>query len=226
VTTIADRWKRVCERVEASAIKAGRNPNDITTVGVSKYVDASSTRELFEAGCIDLGESRPQVLWEKAELLKDLTIRWHLIGHLQRNKSKRTVRLLSCIHSIDSIRIAQQISEDASGLENPISVLLEVNVSGDSTKTGLSPDELPTVAESVIELPGLRVEGLMGMSGLGKRSPREDFVKLREIRDALQIQFGSRVELKHLSMGMSGDFEEAVAEGATILRIGSILFED
>lgn len=223
--SLTDRWKSIRERVAEAAVRNGRDPSEVTIVGVSKYVDAEKTRELVEAGCRDLGESRPQVLWEKAELLQELTIRWHLIGHLQRNKSKRTVPLLDCLHSIDSTRLAEQVNLDAAGRRDKLSILLEVNISGDASKTGLPPGEVLSTAEKILELPNLRLDGLMGMAGLGNQTPREDFAELRRMRDRLQTQLGSQVELRHLSMGMSGDFEEAVAEGATMLRIGSILFE-
>ncbi len=224
--SIKDRWKMTVERVANAALRANRSPEEITIIGVSKYVDVDKTRELFEAGCHDLGESRPQVLWEKAAALSDLSIRWHLIGHLQRNKSKRTLPLIHSLHSLDSLRLAEQINQEVSDLGQVLEVLLEVNVTGDASKTGLSPIDLKSVAPKIVAMDHLRVVGLMGMAGLGNKTPREDFASIRKLRDELQRELDSDIDLKHLSMGMSGDFEEAIAEGATMLRIGSVLFND
>ena len=147
--TIQERWQRIVERVENAALRAVRSPTEITIVGVSKYVDAETTRALYEAGCHDLGESRPQLLWEKAAILSDLPIRWHMIGHLQRNKSKRTIPLLQSLHSLDSLRLAEQVNQDASELGCRLDVFLEVNVTGDATKTGLLLDDLKKVAPKI-----------------------------------------------------------------------------
>ncbi len=226
MSTIKERWKRIVERVEDAAGRAGRSPTEITIVGVSKYVDAETTRELYEAGCHDLGESRPQLLWDKAAFLSDLPIRWHMIGHLQRNKSKRTIPLIQALHSLDSLRLAEQVNHDVSERGRRLDVLLEVNVTGDATKTGLLPEDLKLVAPKIVAFEHLHVVGLMGMAGLGSQTPREDFATIRALRDELQRELGLSTDLTHLSMGMSGDFEEAIAEGATMLRLGSVLFED
>lgn len=226
---IAANWQAVREQVAAAAERAGRDPTAIRIVGVTKYVGADATRALVQAGCRDLGESRPQSLWEKAAALADLPIRWHLIGHLQRNKARRTAPLLSLIHSIDSVRIGEALSrviEDDS--ERPtLSGLLEVNVSGDTAKHGLAPDELAVAIEAVAPLAGLQIEGLMAMASYGNRgeAARRDFAALRQLRDRLVgAGLPENVRLDELSMGMSGDFPQAIAEGATIVRIGSRLF--
>jgi PLP dependent protein len=224
--SIKDRWEMTVERVANAATRAERSPDEITIVGVSKYVDADTTRELFEAGCYDLGESRPQVLWEKATALSDLPIRWHLIGHLQRNKTKKTLPHIHVLHSLDSLRLAEQINQEVGDLGRKLEVLLEVNVTGDASKTGLLPADLRLIAPKIVALDYLQVVGLMGMAGLGNQTPREDFASIRRLRDELQRELDSDIDLKHLSMGMSGDFEDAIAEGATMLRIGSLLFED
>ncbi len=222
--SIAQHWKNVVERVATTAKACGRAPEDILIIGVTKYVGLNQARQLCEAGCRDFGESRPQALWEKADALSDLAIRWHLIGHLQRNKSRRTLPLIHCIHSVDSLRLAKQLESDASELDLTIPILLEVNVSGDANKTGMHPTELPKIASEIIELPHLRITGLMGMAGLGKQEPRSDFEAIRELRNQLQVTLGSDAQLDQLSMGMSGDFEVAIQEGSTMIRVGSILF--
>ncbi|MDZ4849501.1 MAG: YggS family pyridoxal phosphate-dependent enzyme [Pirellulaceae bacterium] len=224
--SIAQRWHDVDQCTAIAAEKSGRLRKDITIVGVTKYVDVDPTRMLFQAGCHDLGESRPQSLWTKSDQLSDLPIRWHLIGHLQRNKSRRTIPIVQCVHSVDSLRLAQQISGDARELGIEVSILLEVNVSGDSNKTGMLPSELVRTATAIVELPNLKMLGLMGMAGLGNQEPRHDFAAIRQLRDQLQLELGSEVELRELSMGMSGDFEVAIQEGATMVRVGSILFDD
>lgn len=221
---IKERWMNVVDRVATAACQSTRSPSEITIVGVTKYVDSVQTRWLYEAGCRDFGESRPQSLWDKAASLSDLSIRWHLIGHLQRNKSRRTLPLIHCIHSVDSLRLAQQLEFDASELGQTIEVLLEVNVSGDPNKTGMIPMEILRIAPAIVSLSNLQVTGLMGMSGLGNQEPRADFAVIRSLRDQLQIQLGSSACLDKLSMGMSGDYETAIQEGSTIVRIGSSLF--
>ncbi len=222
--SIATRWENVVERVATAAKTCGRAPEEVLIIGVTKYVGLNQTRQLYEAGCRDFGESRPQSLWEKAEALSEFLIRWHLIGHLQRNKSRRTLPLVHCIHSVDSLRLAKQLEFDASELQLTIPILLEANVSGDANKTGMNPKELPKIASEIVELPHLRITGLMGMAGLAKDEPRSDFAAIRELRDQLQTTLGPTVQLDQLSMGMSGDFEAAIQEGSTMIRVGSILF--
>ena len=178
-----------------------------------------------EAGCTNLGESRPQSLWQKAESLSlDPAVRWHLIGHLQRNKVRRTTRHQPIIHSIDSERLLAAVAEEATAQNRVLSVLLEVNISGDEAKTGIAASELAGILERS-SLPGVRVVGLMAMAGWGTDSndARRQFEQTRELRDRLQQTTGHA--LPELSMGMSGDFREAIAAGATMVRIGSRLFE-
>lgn len=218
-----ERFAHVLERVASAAIRSGRQPSAVTVIGVSKYVDASKARELVESGCKDLGESRPQSLWEKASVLSDLKVRWHMIGHLQRNKVARTLPLIHCIHSLDSVRLAEQIDADANRLAIRVPVLLEVNVSKDSTKTGLSPSEACEVCEKICQLPNLQLEGVMGMSSLEGQDARSEFSQIRDLRDKLQREVGNLAKLDQLSMGMSNDFEDAILEGSTMIRIGSLL---
>jgi PLP dependent protein len=237
--TIRSRWNELLEEVDKACSRACRKIDEITIVGVSKYVPAEIAGWLYQAGCTNLGESRPQSLWEKQDYFRnlgtDLQPRWHMIGHLQRNKVARTIRELHLLHSIDSIRLAKQVESDSKQLgfdrDNPVQGLIEVNISGDPSKTGQKMEEVDAMIEALAEVPSLRIVGLMGMAGLNESEPRKDFAKLRALRDRLQEKFtkasGSdrTVSLEHLSMGMSGDFVEAIQEGATILRIGSRLFE-
>ncbi len=146
-----------------------------------------------------------------------------MIGHLQRNKVAETLPLVHCIQSLDSLRLARQIETDASKIEQVVPVLLEVNVSQDRTKTGLPLEELIPTATEICQLPHLRLDGLMGMASLDGANNRSEFALLRQWKDRLQSELGSAANLDQLSMGMSGDFEEAILEGATIVRIGSLL---
>ena len=221
---IAENLARVRARIEDAAIRAGRQPTDVTLVGVTKYVDVATTEILYQCGCLDLGENRPQSLWDKADALTSTPVRWHLIGSLQRNKAARTIAIASLIHSIDSIKLAESVSRLALEQDKKQPVLLEVNISGESAKHGFTPDELVEVAVVLNELPGIEIQGLMAMAALEctETETGKQFAMLRELRDRAR---NGNPNIKALSMGMSGDFEIAIAEGATIVRIGSLLFE-
>lgn len=225
---IAENWQRVKTEVAEAALAVGRAADDILIVGVSKYVDVDLTAQLFDAGCSALGENRPQNLWGKADqfLRDNRQATWHLIGHLQRNKIRRTLPYIGWLHSLDSLRLATALSEEAVTAGMRLKVLLEVNVTQDSSKTGLPVAELMRVAEQVVALPNLQLRGLMAMCSLESASEvaRREFAEVHELRDKLQSSLGSQVKLDQLSMGMSGDFREAIAEGSTMLRIGSSLF--
>jgi len=227
-SNVRANYLSVLDRMNAAARRAGRKPEEIRLIGVTKYVDSSVTRYLVEAGCRDLGESRPQVIWDKSADLSDLEINWHLIGHLQRNKAKRTLPLLTTMHSLDSERLLQQVEQDVGPRENPLDLLLEVNISGDPDKTGLSIVEGEQLLEKWLmrreKFPSLKIVGLMGMGSLhgGQDQARTDFEVLRNLRDRWAVRFG--LPLNELSMGMSDDFEIAIEQGATMVRIGSILF--
>jgi pyridoxal phosphate enzyme (YggS family) len=226
---IAANLAEVRERIAVAARGAGRSPDEVRLVAVTKYVDAATTRLLFDAGCTDLGESRPQQLWDKAAALNDAAIRWHLIGHLQRNKVRRTLPLVHLIHSGDGLRLLEELDRDTAALagRSPLAVLLEVNVSGETAKHGFAPDDLPKHVETLAAFKHLDVRGLMAMAGLDDdpTSARRDFARLRELRDRLRREWSGRFALDELSMGMSGDYEAAIAEGATLVRVGSALFE-
>ncbi len=223
---IADNLSRVRERIAAAAHAAGHNPADIRLVAVSKYVDAATAAELVAAGCNDLGESRPQELWDKAASPPLAGVRWHLIGRLQRNKVRRTLPLVELIHSIDSERLLKEIDEQAAALDLTPRVLLEVNCSGEAAKQGFTQEALRAILPMLAGLAHVRVEGLMSMAPLegDLNAARRTFAALRALRDKLALACPPNVALRELSMGMSGDFEAAIAEGATIVRVGSLLF--
>lgn len=234
---IADNWRRVANEVATAAQNAGRSTTDVRIVGVSKYVDAEITSWLVAAGCRDLGENRPQMLEQKFiwfaahQPQVAAEIHWHQIGHLQRNKVRRLLPSTPLIHSIDGERLLDEVCEEAHRQQASVSVLIEVNVSGDEAKTGLPSAALSGLLERFLaqQKTGsqgghVRIIGLMAMAGWGTdpNQARPQFARLRELRDALASQTG--LKLPELSMGMSGDYEAAIAEGATMVRIGSSLF--
>lgn len=229
MSSIASNLARVQDRIAIAAEAAGRSPSDITLVGVTKYVGASETAELVRAGCTELGESRPQQLWEKAadEQLRSAAVRWHLIGHLQRNKVNRTLPLTALVHGVDSPRLLKAINTAAAGNPTPQQLLLEVNCSGDSEKHGFTPDALREFAPQLGDYQAVEICGLMTMASRegGEKSAREAFALLRDLQGELQPLVPDSVKLRELSMGMSGDFEAAIAEGATMVRVGSALWE-
>jgi pyridoxal phosphate enzyme (YggS family) len=186
---------------------------------------------LIDAGCQRLGENRPQQLWEKHAWLNEQpdkpNVEWHFIGHLQRNKVRRTLPLITCLQALDSTRLADAVNEEAKRQGLTIDVLVDVNVTADESKTGLPASDIEAFVDHILGLPGVRLHGLMAMSSLHAESgeARREFAKVRELRDSLQEKFGDQVGLAELSMGMSGDFREAIMEGATMVRIGSNLWE-
>ena len=223
---IADNLALVRERIAAAAGRSGRSASDVTLVAVTKYVAADVAQAVLAAGCTDLGESRPQELWAKAETVGP-DVRWHLIGHLQRNKVRRTLPLVHLIQSVDSRRLLATLNEEATLAGQQVSVLLEANISGDATKTGLPPAELEPILADAARWPHVAIRGLMGMaSGTGgETAAKRDFSRLRTLGEQLSRNLPAGVALDELSMGMSGDYELAVEAGATIVRVGSALFE-
>jgi hypothetical protein len=225
--SLADRYQRIRSLVAEAAHKAGRSPESIRLVAVSKYVPASSVREAHALGIQDFGESRVQDALPKRDELSDLDVRWHFIGHLQTNKVSRVVGDFLLIHSVDSWRLAEALDSEARARGVVQSILLQVNTSGESSKYGTSPEDAPALLERVLQaLPHLRVEGLMTMAprAATAEASRPFFRRLRELRDALNERLPADRRLEQLSMGMSQDFTVAVEEGATLIRIGSGLF--
>ncbi len=222
----------VQDEIAQSALKAGRQPGDVRLVAVSKYVEYPVCKALIEQGAQELGESRPQLLASKAKaaLADNLAVKWHQIGHLQTNKVRDILPFAALIHSVDSVRLLDAISENLEKHfpDKPYQdVLLEVNYEQEENKTGLDPDALLGVMEYALSLPRIRVCGLMTMGALGSspEEARKTFAAVRQLRDKLQETFNPETPLTELSMGMSHDFHEAILEGATMVRVGSRLFE-
>jgi len=217
-------------RVDAACTRAGRDPAHVRLVAVTKYVDVSLARLVHEAGCFDLAESRPQALWAKAAALADAEppIRWHLVGHLQRNKIRRTLPHLALLHSLDSLRLLEALDAEAAAGRIPIRALVEINLSADPGRTGVSADEAERILAAAARHRHVAIVGLMGMASVPDRDStgaRREFAQLRVLRDRLAPMHPGGSGLPELSMGMSGDFEEAILEGSTMVRIGSALFE-
>ena len=214
-------------RIEDAASRSGRDGAGIRLIAVTKYVDALTTRAMIEAGCQDIGENRPQMLWDKAAELADIEVNWHMIGHLQRNKVKRTIAVADLIHSADSLRLLNAMDTAGRESEQVVRVLLELNVSAEPAKHGFSPAELASALEHVATLDHIAVAGLMCMAGLegDADDARREFAQLRELAHWHRANAPANVSLDELSMGMSGDFEVAIEEGATMVRVGSLLLE-
>jgi PLP dependent protein len=225
-TGVAERLREVRERIGEAAKSAGRDPSDVRLVVVTKDVDSERIREALEAGATDLGENRAQELVRKAEELADVSPspRWHYIGTLQRNKVRLVAGLTEMIHSVDSVELGEAIAVRASGLGGEQDVLIEVNVSGEASKHGVDPADAWRLVASLAERPGIRLRGLMTIAPAGVAAAvRQTFAGLRELRDRLRGELGGDT-LDELSMGMTSDFEVAVEEGATIVRVGTAIF--
>jgi pyridoxal phosphate enzyme (YggS family) len=222
--SVAENLGAVRERVSAACERAGRSPDDVAIVAVSKTFPATLVAEACRAGLTDVGENRVQEAAAKIPQAEALGShpRWHLVGHLQTNKVKTALGLFDIIHSVDSLRLAEAISrqgeQTALRRAGPLPVLLEVNVGGEASKFGFTPEEVGRAAEEMARLPGLAVQGLMTVAPLSgdPEEVRPVFRELRRLRDALG--------LRHLSMGMTDDFEVAIEEGATMVRIGRAIF--
>jgi PLP dependent protein len=226
-TVLADRLASVRARIAAACGRAGRDPAGVTLVAVTKTVSPRVAALLPDLGVPDLGENRPQELWRKAAELKHLPIRWHLIGHLQRNKVERTLPLAHLTHSVDSLRLFQAISAEARKRDLRPRVLLQVNASHEEQKNGFDYDEIVRAEPDLVRT-AVEIVGLMGMAAFtdDPEQARPTFRELRQFRDRLRREWNlTGFQLEHLSMGMSGDFEVAVEEGATLVRIGTTIFE-
>jgi pyridoxal phosphate enzyme (YggS family) len=223
--TLRQNLAAVEERLDAACCRAGRSRSEVTLVAVTKTVSAEVAACLPELGVSHLGENRPQELCRKAETLPS-GIHWHMIGHLQRNKIDRVLPLVALIHSVDSIRLLQSLEQEAGKRGQPVPVLLEMNTSGEKSKQGFTPADLPALAKALRELRHVQAKGLMTMAALQEpEACRPSFALLRTLRDRVRSEVGLPHTLEHLSMGMSNDFEVAVEEGATYIRLGTVLYE-
>ena len=222
---IGENLARIRARIDAACQRARRSPAEVLLVAVTKSARLEWIETLIAHGVTDLGESRPQQLLERAEELR-APVRWHLIGHLQRNKVRKVLPVAGCLHSVDSLTLATRIDGLAEELGLRPRLLLEVNVSAEAAKDGFSPGQIESDWKSPCALSQVEIGGLMTMAPLSDEpeNSRATFRRLRLLRDQLAAFPGSPA-LPDLSMGMSGDFEVAIEEGATLIRVGTSLFE-
>jgi len=223
MSSILDNLERVWEQIAQAAAKAGRDVKDVELVAIAKTHPAEKVREAVEAGQTLFGESRVQEARAKISELSS-NIRWHFVGHLQKNKVRQALPLFEMIHSVDSIALAQDINRIAEEEGLYPRVLLEVNVAGEGSKFGFAPDDLREQMEALLALPRLSIEGLMCIPPLVVESEdsRKFFVQVRELRDSLEKEFN--MKLPQLSMGMTQDFPIGIQEGATLVRVGTAIF--
>lgn len=222
---LADRVAEVRERIAAAQTRSGREGGPVTLVAVTKTHPPAAAREALAAGILDLAENRVQDLEEKVLALGGAGATWHLIGHLQRNKVRRALPLFDLLHSLDSARLAQAVSDAAAEEERIVRALVQVNVSGEEAKGGLSAEEAVDAVGRMAELPGLELLGMMTMAPFvdDESVLRGTFSATRELMHEVARQVPS-FQPSHLSMGMSSDYEIAVEEGSTLVRLGTVLF--
>lgn len=223
--TVADNFKDVTRRIAISCEKSARRPEDVTLIAVTKEASVEAVKEAMASGASDLGENRIQSALEKYKVIGD-QVTWHLIGHLQTNKVREAVRIFSLIHSVDSARLALAIEKEALKAGKVQDVLVEVNVSGEETKFGITPPDAPALIKEIGAYPNIKVLGLMTIAPLAPdpEKSRPYFRALRELRDQLNDKRYTINDIRHLSMGMTDDFEVAIEEGATMVRVGRAIF--
>ena len=214
-------------RIDQACVDAGRDPQEVRLLPVSKTHPAEYLRLAYAAGCRMLGENKVQEAHQKWQELEDLTdLKWSVIGHLQTNKAKYVARFASEFHALDSLRLAQALDQRLTIEDRYLDVLVQINTSGEESKYGINPEQAPELIAQLGEFSRLRVRGLMtlAMNSADREAVRGCFIQLRELRDSLQAIAPAGMQLTELSMGMSGDFELAIAEGSTIVRIGQAIF--
>jgi pyridoxal phosphate enzyme (YggS family) len=227
--SIAENLAQVRERIEAAARRGGRRSEDIALMAVSKTFPVERIREAYDAGLRLFGENRVQEFAGKRDSLRDLTdIEWHLIGHLQTNKTVKAVELFPAVDSVDSLRLAQKLNTSAQEFGKRLKVLIEINVGGEAAKNGVAPGsrELDELLLAARDLEQLEFRGLMTVPPLTEdpQKARPYFRKLRELRDQISARRLPTIDMNILSMGMSHDFEVAIEEGSTCVRVGSAIF--
>jgi pyridoxal phosphate enzyme (YggS family) len=245
--TLASRYDAVRARIAAAAARAGRPPGDIVLVAVTKFAEPEQVRELIQLGHRDFGENRVQQLIQRAAQLEEYLsrqrvlpharaadrvpeVRWHMIGHLQRNKARKAIEFSRLIHSVDSLRLAEEIQAAALKRDRPVDVLIQVNCSGEETKSGCPVPAAVHLADQIDTMVSVRLRGLMTMAPLmddpvaAREAARRTFARGREIFEDIRKTGVGEGRFDILSMGMSGDFEEAINEGANMVRIGTAIF--
>ncbi len=220
------RLENVRDRIKKAALECGRNPDSIHLIAVSKTISANIVEEAINAGVTVLGENYVQEARDKISALSKYQTSWHFIGHLQSNKAKYAVKLFDLIHSVDSIKLASEIHKQAQKSDKVQKILIQVNISREKTKSGISVEETTDLINEVSKFDNVAVKGLMTMPPYFNQPDRVRpfFAALRDLRDQINDKAISGVSLDELSMGMTGDFEVAIAEGATMVRVGTAIF--
>ena len=223
--SVCENYLAVEEKVKEACRRAGRSRDEVTLIAVSKTKPMSMIEELLPLGVVDFGENKVQELTAKEEALPS-HIRWHMIGHLQRNKVKYIVDKSFLIHSVDSLRLAEAISQEAGKKNVTANILIEVNVAGEDSKFGVRPEETAALAEAISKLPNISVKGLMTIAPFVENAEenREVFRNLRKLSVDIEEKKFNNVTMAVLSMGMTGDYEVAIEEGATMVRVGTGIF--
>ncbi|MDJ0783419.1 MAG: YggS family pyridoxal phosphate-dependent enzyme [Desulfosarcinaceae bacterium] len=223
---MANRLQQIRDRIAEAALSVGRTSDSVRLVAVSKTMPAERVRDAIQAGVTILGENYIQEAREKFNALYDLGASWHFIGHLQSNKAKYAVRIFDLIHSVDSLKLATVINKEAAKRDKIQEILIQVNLSGEATKSGLSADGVAPLLDAIGGLTHIRIRGLMTMPPFfdDPDRARPFFEELSALRDRLGRQPTANADLTELSMGMTGDFEVAIAAGATLVRIGTAIF--
>ena len=220
------RLQQIKQRIRQAAESCNRDADSVRLVTVSKTIAAEIVKEAIDAGVTILGENYVQEARDKFKALVQYPVSWHFIGHLQSNKAKYAVRLFDLIHSVDSLKLARELDKQAGKVDKIQQILLQVNISAEDTKSGISTDEAPRLIAEISQLKNLSVKGLMTMPPYFYQPEKVQpfFAALRELRDQIKEQSLPNVSLDELSMGMTGDFEVAIKEGATLVRIGTAIF--
>lgn len=222
---IRENLDQVQSNINYACRRAGRNPLDVTLIAVSKTKPVSMLMDAYECGCRDFGENKVQELVEKYEVMPG-DIKWHMIGHLQRNKVKYIVDKVALIHSVDSLKLAQEISREAIKKQVQVSILIEVNVAGEDTKFGVKPEEAEGLVREIALLPGVHIKGLMTIAPYvdDPEENRQYFEKLKQLSVDIKQKNIDNINMNVLSMGMTGDYMVAIEEGASLVRVGTGIF--
>lgn len=220
---ISDNLLNIQERIRKAARRAGRDPVEVTVIAVTKTVEPKRIKEAISAGMRVFGENYVQEAQEKMGKFKEKSLKWHFIGHLQKNKAKLAVELFDLIHTVDSVELATELNKRAKA---PVDVLIEVNIAREKTKAGVDPDGAVKLAKAISAMPNLRVRGLMAIPPVFEHPEmsRPYFAMVRRLAERINKERFPGVYLRELSMGMSNDFEVAIEEGATMVRLGTAIF--
>ena len=220
---LAENLRQVEEQIQAACDRAGRKREEVTLIAVSKTKPVSMLTEIYESGVRDFGENKVQELCDKKEELPT-DIRWHMIGHLQRNKVKHIIKDVALIHSVDTYRLAEEINVHAKKVQRTMPILIEVNIAGESSKFGILEDEALQLVKEIAPLDNLRIKGLMAPYVEDPEENRPYFKKLKNLSVDIARENIDNVSMDVLSMGMTGDYVTAIEEGATIVRVGTGIF--